>query len=87
MGKAVIASKTGGLPEIVKDGKTGVLVPPGDAKTLAAAIAALSDDEPEIRAMGKAGRAMAETRFRPDDYYRKLMEIYESVSMGVRPIK
>jgi len=87
MGKAVIASKVGGLPEIVKDGETGVLVPPGDAKTLSAAISALSADEPELRAMGRAARAFVETRFRPDDYYRKLMEIYESVSMGKRPVR
>jgi glycosyltransferase involved in cell wall biosynthesis len=85
MGKAVVASKVGGLPEIVRDSETGVLVPPGDAKALASAIATLAADEPSIRAFGHAGRAMVELRFRPDEYYAKLMEIYESVSMGVRP--
>ena len=86
LGKTVIASRVGGLPEIIKDRETGVLVPPGDAKALAAAIRELNADEPAIRAMGKAGRAMVEAGFRPDDYYRKLMEIYESVSTGLRKV-
>jgi len=86
MGKAVIASRVGGLPELVKDNETGVLVPPGDAKALASAIAKLADDEPTIRAMGKAARAIVESRFKPDEYYKKLMEIYTSVSIGVKPV-
>lgn len=87
MGKAVVASRVGGLPELVKDNETGVLSPPGDVKALASAIASLSANEPMIRAYGKAGRAAVEERFRPDDYYKKLMEIYESVSMGVKPVR
>ncbi len=86
-GKPVIASKIGGLPEIVQDGETGVLVPAGDAKALAAAIHKLSSDEPLLRAMGKAARARAEVRFKPDDYYHKLMEIYESVSLGKKQMR
>jgi glycosyltransferase involved in cell wall biosynthesis len=84
LGKTVVASKIGGLPEIVKDKETGILVPPGDAKALASAIAALSADEPAIRAYGRAARTQVELRFKPDDYYKKLMEIYESVSVGSR---
>ena len=85
MGKTVIASRVGGLPEIVKDNETGVLVPPGDAKALAEAISKLAADEPSIRAYGRAAREAVESRFRPEDYYNKLMEIYESVSMGTKP--
>jgi hypothetical protein len=40
-----------------------------------------------IRAYGRAARAMVEVRFRPDEYYAKLMEIYESVSMGATPMR
>ncbi len=87
LGKTVVASRVGGLPEIVADNETGLLVPPGDAKTLASTIAALAADEPKIRAMGRGARAQAETRFRPDDYYKKLMEIYESVSSGTKPMR
>ena len=78
MGKPVIASRIGALPEIVHDGETGLLAPPGDAAALASAIANLSNDEPAIRRMGKAARALAEAAFRPEDYYERLMGIYAS---------
>lgn len=84
MGKPVVASRVGALPELIKDGKTGVLVPPGDAKALAAAITGLSSDEPTIRAYGKAARAYVEAGFRPEDYYAKLLEIYRQVAPGTR---
>ena len=78
MGKPVIASRIGALPEIVSEGETGALVAPGDASALASAIASLAADEPAIRRMGKAARALAETAFRPEDYYERLMGIYAS---------
>lgn len=82
MGKAVIASRIGGLAETVRDGETGLLVPPGDAAALAAAIAKLAADEPTIRQMGKTGRAYVEENYRPEDHYARLLEIYESVLAG-----
>lgn len=55
-GKPVIGSKTGGVPEAVLDGKTGLLVEPNDVEQLAAAIKRLAED-PALRAsMGQAGR-------------------------------
>ena len=80
LGKTVIASRVGGLPEIVKENQTGILVPPGDAKALASAISKLAADEPLIRAMGKSARLFVEKNFKPEDYYAKLLEIYESVA-------
>ncbi len=79
MGKPVIASRIGGLAETVIDGETGILVKPGDAADLAQAIGKLAVDEPTIRAMGRTGRALVEDKYRPDEHYAKLMEIYESV--------
>jgi len=78
MGKPVIASRAGALPEIITEGETGMLVTPGDASALASAIASLSSDEPSIRRMGKAARVFAEAAFRPGDHYERLMEIYAS---------
>lgn len=49
-----IVTDVGGLPEIVADGETGLVVPPRDARALAAAIVALADDPARLRAMGKA---------------------------------
>lgn len=62
-GLAVIASRIGGLPELIEDGVSGLLVPPGDAASLAAAIARLST-EPGLRErLGAAGRERVRTAF------------------------
>ena len=62
-GRAVVASAVGGLPEIVDDGRTGLLVPTGDAGALAAAIVELASDPARTAAMGAAGRERAVTAF------------------------
>ncbi|HET6608990.1 MAG TPA: glycosyltransferase family 4 protein [Rhodopila sp.] len=51
----VVATKVGGFPEMVADGETGILVPPNDADSLAAALAALLEDPTRAQAMGTAG--------------------------------
>jgi glycosyltransferase involved in cell wall biosynthesis len=55
-GKAVIASRTGGVREIVADGETGLLAPPGEAQPLAAAMRRLAADEVLRERLGAAGR-------------------------------
>ena len=65
-GRAVIASRVGGLPEIVVDGATGLVVPPEDAHALAEAMLALASDPSRAAAMGAAGRAHALAAFGPD---------------------
>jgi glycosyltransferase involved in cell wall biosynthesis len=62
-GRPVIASAVGGLPEIVEDAGTGLLVPPGDAEALAAGIRELATDRGRAAAMGAAGRARALEEF------------------------
>jgi starch synthase len=62
-GTAVVASRTGGIPEVVADGETGLLVPPGDDERLAAALNALLADPDRARAMGQAGRKRAVAEF------------------------
>jgi glycosyltransferase involved in cell wall biosynthesis len=63
MGKPVIATASGGVPEIVVDGKTGLLVPPADPAALAGAARALLADSEMRRRLGAAGRARVETEF------------------------
>jgi glycosyltransferase involved in cell wall biosynthesis len=58
-GRPVVASAVGGLAEIVVDGKTGILCPPGDPQSLRNAIRRLLDDPSLATAMGKAGRDRA----------------------------
>jgi len=62
-GTAVVASRTGGIPEVVADGQTGLLVPPGEPEPLAAALNALTRDPDRAAAMGHAGRKRAVAEF------------------------
>ncbi len=59
-GVPVVAADAGGIPHIVKHGRTGVLVPPGDGEALATALRALLGDPDERRRLSAAGRAEAE---------------------------
>ena len=62
-GLPVVATRNGGLCEVVDDGVTGFLVAPGDADALAAAVARYVSDRPLREAHGAAGRAQAESQF------------------------
>ncbi len=66
-GTAVVASHVGGLSEVVLDGETGVLVPPGDPARLAEAVGALLDDPDRLRALGRNALEHAQ-RFSPGAY-------------------
>ena len=59
----VIATHVGGIPELVRDGENGLLVPPGDPAALAHAILRLVDNREESRRMGERGRDRMEERF------------------------
>ena len=79
-GRPVIASAVGGLPEIVDDGRTGVLVPRADASALAAAIVDLARDPARAAALGRAARERALAEFslarcgdRTDALYREAL--------------
>ena len=62
-GAAVVASRVGGIPEVVADGETGLLVPPDDDAALAAAINVLVRDAGRAAAMGRLGRKRAIAEF------------------------
>jgi glycosyltransferase involved in cell wall biosynthesis len=63
MGLPVVSTPTSGIPEVVREGQTGVLVPAGDAEALADAIGRLLSD-PETRSrLGQAGRELVRERF------------------------
>ncbi|HLC41478.1 MAG TPA: glycosyltransferase family 4 protein [Methylomirabilota bacterium] len=63
LGKAVVATSVGGVPHVVVDGETGLLVPPSDPDALAKAIIALLTNPERCRAMGEAGRRRALAEF------------------------
>ncbi len=62
-GTAVVASSVGGIPEVVADAQTGLLVPPGDPEMLAAAINSLVSDPARATAMGQLGRQRVAAEF------------------------
>ncbi len=62
-GKPVVASRVGGIPEAVEDGKTGILVPPGDARALTEALSVMLDNPARAWEMGRRGRERAERLF------------------------
>jgi glycosyltransferase involved in cell wall biosynthesis len=63
MSRPVVGTDLGGLPELVEDGRSGLLVAPGDAAALAAAVGRVVDDPGLAAGMGAAARAEAEERF------------------------
>ena len=77
-GRPVLASDVGGLPEIVADGETGLVVPAGDADALAWAIAELAANLPRSAALGAAGRARALADFRQERCTERHEELYRA---------
>jgi glycosyltransferase involved in cell wall biosynthesis len=75
----VIAFRSGGLVDVVADGQSGVLTPPGDVIALAAAIDATLARADKGAALGRAGRAAALARFSPDIVAAHYASIYASV--------
>jgi glycosyltransferase involved in cell wall biosynthesis len=65
--------------DIVRDGRSGFLVPPGDAPALAGAIRRMMDDPDDARRMGLNGRDDVRTGFSWDVIVGRLAEVYESV--------
>jgi glycosyltransferase involved in cell wall biosynthesis len=79
-GCAVVASATGGLPEILDDGATGRLFPAGDAQALARVAAQLIDDPDERNRLGAAAADDVRERFAPARLLDGLQALYDSVS-------
>lgn len=77
-GKPVIASAAGGIVDIVRDGDTGILVPPGDASALARAIVRAMDEPAELAALADRGAASARKEFGWDLIIARLSETYEA---------
>lgn len=77
--KPVIATNSGGNPEAVEDGITGILTPPEDFRALAESILDLIREETKRKRMGEAGRKRAEKLFRIEKTISQIEKVYEEI--------
>lgn len=80
VGPPVISTRVGGTPEIISDGETGLLVPPGDPATLADAIRRLWRSPDEARRLGAAGRQRVRQQLTWDDAAQQFEALYATAS-------
>jgi glycosyltransferase involved in cell wall biosynthesis len=83
-GLPVVAGAVGGVPEMVHDGRTGRLVPPGDVAALTVAVRELLADADLRAAMGREGERLVAERFDLDTQARRLRDLYLDVLSGDR---
>jgi len=79
-GTAVVGSAVGGIPEVVGDGETGLLVPPGDAGALAGALNALVRDPVRATLLGRAGRERAVAEFGWQTVAERTVALYTEIA-------
>jgi glycosyltransferase involved in cell wall biosynthesis len=77
--KPVIASRIGGLPYIIEEGKSGLLFESGKHYELAKQVQHLTQHTEEAASMGKYARFMSETKYSPEQGYKNLMSIFSQV--------
>ena len=73
----MIATSVGGIPDMIEDGVSGLLVPPGDEAALTAAIVALLGDPARRRALGQAARERVAARFTLTEQVSRLTALIE----------
>lgn len=78
----IAASDTGGIPDMIVDGETGLLAPPRDAAALEKAIGRLLEDDGLCRRLGENARHKAEAEFSMDHNIERLLAVYGAVGSG-----
>jgi glycosyltransferase involved in cell wall biosynthesis len=79
-GRGVVGSRVGGIPDLVSDGETGILVPPGDAAALADALVRVLSDTTLAERLGLAARqAVTPWLATPESYARAMRDLVERV--------
>ena len=83
-GRPVVATRVGGVPDVVDDGKTGLLVPAGDVESLTTAILGLARDAETRRRYGAAGREHVKLRYTVDRLIQDIEQLYASALVQKR---
>lgn len=82
-GTPIVASRVGGLAEVLQDGLSGLLIPPGDATALAKAVVALLDDQELRQRLGRHAQQLQRTRYSLEVMTDRYLAVYESLwSLG-----
>jgi glycosyltransferase involved in cell wall biosynthesis len=79
MGKPVVATDAGGVPELIEHGRTGFLVPPGDVEALAGCLARILDVPQDAGAVGLRGKEWASAVFSLERQVAEMSQIYQDV--------
>jgi len=79
--KPIVATRAGGMPEVVVDGRTGLLVPPRDHEAMADAIVALLRDEALRKRMGAAGQARVREQFSAERMVQETLSAYQRAAV------
>jgi glycosyltransferase involved in cell wall biosynthesis len=80
LGKPVVGTRLGGIPEIIFDGENGFLAEPGNAHDLREKIQRLFGDNDLCERMGRRAREMVIEKNSPEDHYKKIMKVYEKLT-------
>ena len=81
-GAALIGSRVGGIPEVIREGETGFIVERKDENALSDRMLQLANNRHLADEMGKAGRAYMESRFDNAQFARGYMNLYETILKG-----
>jgi glycosyltransferase involved in cell wall biosynthesis len=79
-GLAVVATPEGAIPDMVRDGETGILVPHHDPEKLADALQRLLEDRALCRRMGRRGQEVVRSEYSHEAYHRRMKEIWDCVA-------
>ena len=80
----MVASKVGGIPEMIEDGISGLLVPPNDSEALAGAIVRLLSDHPYADMIAKRGHDLVHDRFCIELMVNSIEALYDEAAVNLR---
>ncbi|OGL64784.1 hypothetical protein A2753_00050 [Candidatus Uhrbacteria bacterium RIFCSPHIGHO2_01_FULL_47_11] len=78
-GRPVIASRTGGIPELVTPGETGEMIEAGDAEAFTKTITTLLSNQSNLERMGNRALILVQKKYSPEMHYQQIIKIYQSV--------
>jgi glycosyltransferase involved in cell wall biosynthesis len=82
LGTPIIASRVGGLAEVLRDGETALLIPPQDATSLTLAIERLYNDRPLCLKLGRAGRSLQQSEYSLEAMTKEYLAVYRSLMVA-----